>query len=366
MKPRSRTLLWMVGLPLAAFSQNIPRVEPIPRDALELATGRIQVADAAADRDVDLKLLTRARNSYALRNSRQPWDLTVHFTVDSLGQTNYDGEWEMEDVFAPGQGLHWTAKSAGGYTITGIIGANANYVEASTSAVPLRLQEARAMLYDPLPSVAYAKNGSIRTVTADFRGSTVVCVLLARSRNATNPAGERGWDESEDCIDPDSGLLQMHSEVPGRYVVYDYANSARLGSHVLPGTVTITEGGRVVSRISVTSLRADPAVDPGLFVPTNVMMASGPGVAMTAATKIARIQGAGPLAPGMTMRPVCVLGIVTPAGRLEEAHSLQPSDPNSEAAVQDAESIDFSPSIRPGSPPQQHFAFVIEKFLSMQ
>ena len=68
----------------------------------------------------------------------------------------------------------------------------------------------------------------------------------------------------------------------------------------------------------------------------------------------------------MTLRPVCVFGLVTPAGHLVEAHSLQPSDPNSEAAVKDAEAIDFSPTMRAGAPPQQHFVFVIEKFVSAQ
>jgi hypothetical protein len=69
----------------------------------------------------------------------------------------------------------------------------------------------------------------------------------------------------------------------------------------------------------------------------------------------------------MTVRPVCVFGIVTPSGQLVEAHSLQPSDPNSQAAVDDAKLIDFSPSTAvgslPGAPPRQHFVFVIEKFI---
>jgi len=54
----------------------------------------------------------------------------------------------MEDRFVPGQGLHWTAKSAAGYSITGIFAPKATYSEATSleatgAAVPLRLQEAR-------------------------------------------------------------------------------------------------------------------------------------------------------------------------------------------------------------------------------
>ena len=351
--------LFMSGLTLEVLGQNGPRVTSIPRDPLEVAAGQIQIADTTAKRDTAVQLLARARTSYALRNLRYSWDLKVHFTVDSLGQTNYDGDWQMEDIFSPGQGLHWTAKSAAGYTITGILRTNETWAEAAASVIPLRLQEARAMLYNPLPSVAYANSGSIRTLAAAFRGSPVTCVLLSRARNVSGSPAQRGWDESEDCIDPQSGLLQMHSEVPGRYAVYDYASPARLGSHILPRTVTVTEGGRVVSTISVEDLQAIPSVDPGLFVPTDGMK---PAVAMTAETRISRIQAQTPMTPDMTLRPVYVFGLATPAGHLVEAHSLQPSDPDSEAAVKDAEAIDFSPSMRAGAPPQQHFVFVIENF----
>ena len=61
--------------------------------------------------------------------------------------------------------------------------------------------------------------------TATFHGATLTCVLLSRSRNSANPALGRGWEETEECIDPQSGLLQVHSEVPGRYAVYDYSDA---------------------------------------------------------------------------------------------------------------------------------------------
>ncbi len=364
------TLSLIVGgtLPLMAFGQNVPKTAPVPRDPLELVTGPIQVAGTTASRGAVLQLLGHARNSYALRSAGQAYDLKVGFTVDPLGATNYDGSWEMEDRFVPGQGLHWTAKSAAGYTITEISANKALYGEGTASAVPLRLQEARGVLFDPVPSPSYANRGSIRTSTATFHGATLTCVLLSPSRTA-NPAAGRGWDESEECIDTQSGLLQMHSEVPGRYAAYDYSNAPQFGGHVLPRTVTVTEGGRVVSKISVESLQGTPPSDPALFVPTVGMKAGGRATAMTAATKISRIHGPGiqgqaSLTSAMTMRPVCVFGMVTPTGQLVEAHSLQPSDPNSQAAVEDAKAIDFSPLIPAGAPPQQHFVFVIEKFVA--
>jgi hypothetical protein len=85
---------------------------------------------------------------------------------------------------------------------------------------------------------------------------------------------------------------------------------------------------------------------------------------MTAMTKVSRIHRKGSSTQAMTVRVVCVFGMVTPSGQLVEAHSLQPSDPNSQAAVEDARGINFAPS-KPGkAPPRQHFVFVIEKFVS--
>jgi hypothetical protein len=362
-----RGMLWLTALSALGQNapQNAPRIAPVPRDPLELATGQVEVASTPASRQAALQLLTRARSSYALRSAGQAYDLKVGFTVDSQGETNYDGAWEMEDLFAPKQGLRWTATAASGYTITRISSAAGMYGEGTASAVPLRVHEARGLLTDPIQSPAFANRGSIRTSTATFRGATVTCVLLSGSRNASNPAAGRGWEEAEECIDPQSGLLQVHSEVPGRYAVYDYSNAPQLGAHMLPRNVTVTEGGRMVSKITVESLQGISAFDASLLVPSEGMKATGPATKMTSATKISRIQGQGPLNASMMVRPVWVFGIVTPTGQLVEAHSLQPSDPNSQAAVEDAKKIDFSPSIPAGgAAPQQRFVFVIEKFVS--
>ena len=363
-----RSIAWGC-LPLMAFgqsaAQNAPRIAPVPRDPLELATGEIQAADTPASRQAALQLLGRARANFALRSTRQAYDLKVSFTVDSHDETTYDGAWRMEDLFGPRQGHRWTATAASGYTTTAIAAAGDVYADGTSNTVPLRLLEVRGALFDPLQSPDYAARGSIRTSSATFRGATVTCLLLSRSRNPSALSG-RDWEETEECIDPQSGLLQVHSQAPGIYAVYDYSNAPRFGGHTLPRSVTISEAGRVVSKVSVDSLQEMSAPDPSLFVPTDAMKAKGPAVAMTSATKITRIQGSASLTPGATIRPVCVFGMVTPSGHLVEAHALQPSDPNSQAAVEDAKKIDFSPQTPAGSAPRQHFVFVIEKFVSQQ
>ncbi len=47
-----------------------------------------------------------------------------------------------------------------------------------------------------------------------------------------------------------------------------------------------------------------------------------------------------------------------------EAHSLQPSDPNSTAALEAAKRMTFSHPPASGGRPQQHFVFLIEKFVA--
>jgi hypothetical protein len=294
------------------------------------------------------------------------YDLKATFTVNSGGQTNYDGTWELENRYAPKMGTRLTATAAAGYSTSMIYSHGRTYAEGTASAMPLRLHEARGLLLDPLPSQEYANRGSIRTAAATFHGAAVTCLLLARVKNPANPAVGRGWEESEDCIDPQSGLLQMHSEAPGRYAVYDYTNTVQFNGKVLPRSVTVTEAGRTVSQISVVSLNPSPASEPNLFTPNASMKAGIPGVAIAGTMKISRLHGQEPYTSAMTVDTVCVFGVLTAGGQLVEAHSLQPSDPNSDAAVADARSIDFAPSIPAGTPPQQHLVFVIEKFVSGQ
>lgn len=355
--------LWVAAgvLGSAALGQNLPAIAPIPGDPLEMVTGQI---NAHPNRAKALSLLSRARDSLALQNADHAYDLKVSFTVDSGGQTEYDGDWEMEQVFDPKEGLRWTANASDSYTITRISVNGMHYGEDTASYVPLRLQEARAALFDPIASSGNAAHGSIRTSHSVFNGAPVTCLLLSNSRQARGAAAGRRWDETEECIDPQSGLLQVHSQVPGRYYAYDYSNAQSFDGHMLPAKVTVTEAGKTVSEIRVDSLTELPSADPSLFVPTDEMKARGRAIAMAGAQKISRDFARAPFPLGATQHVVCVFGVVTPSGELAEAHSLQPSDPNSQAAVQAAKQMRFAEGAPTGPNPQQHFVFIIERFVS--
>ena len=366
---RKRSMIWLVvasGFPLVVFGEGGTRVAPVPADNLELVTGPVHAATTPDDRSAALQLLSRAHDNFNLRSAHTAYDLKVAFTANSLGQTNYDGDWVMEDVYVPGKGTRWSAKSAAGYETARINSHGKNYAEGTASAIPLRLHEARGLLLNPLPTPEYADRGSIRTASATFRGAAVTCLLLSQNRRPANPATGRGWEESEECIDANTGLLQTHSEAPGRYVVYEYAKGPQLDGRTVPQTVTVTEAGKVVSTITVESLKAVAAPDASQFVASDAMKTVGDAVTMGGAAKLSRTHGQLVAGSGGTVTAVCVLGVLTPAGQLVEAHSLQPSDPNSEAAVSDAKSINYSAITSAGAAPQQHLVVVVERFVNAQ
>src|SRR5579862_444433 len=116
----SRNILYIAaaGLSLTPLANSAQRIAPVPSDPLEMVTGQSQVLNDPASRAAALDLLAQARRSYALRSSGQAYDLKVKFTVTSGGETQYDGAWEMEDVFDPAQGLRWTARAEAGFTTT--------------------------------------------------------------------------------------------------------------------------------------------------------------------------------------------------------------------------------------------------------
>ncbi len=354
----------IAAMAFAAFAQPSVRIAPIAGDPLEMVTGQATPVDTFANRDAVVQLLTRARENYNLRAAGQGYDLKVSFIVNSGGQTEYDGAWHMEDQFDPKQGLRWTAKADAGFSAT-VISTQGNYYgEATASVLPLRLQEARAALLGSIPTGNFSR-ATLRTSTATYNGAALTCVLISGpQKNA--PASGRAWDETEECIDPQSGLLRIHSQVPGRYFAYDYTNAPQLAGHILPSKVIVTEGGKTVSEIHVDGLTEVSSADPNLFVPSDEMKARGPAIAMGEAQKISRFPVPGRVPPGATIHPVCVFGLATPSGQLVEAHSLQPSDPNSQAAVEDAKHLDFFYPKIEGERPRQHFVFVIEKFVSSQ
>ncbi len=185
------------SLSAAAVGQNAASSQNMPGDPLEIVTGPVVAVSTPAAREAVMQLLVRARNSYTLRSAGRGYDIKVTFTVNYPGQTDYDGVWEMEDLFDSQLGLRWTANAAAGFNATRISAHGTSYGEGTASAIPLRLQEARAALFDPIPSEANIARESIRTSAAVLNGAKLTCILLsAPAKTLTATAGRR-WEESE-------------------------------------------------------------------------------------------------------------------------------------------------------------------------
>lgn len=351
-------------LPSAAFCQNEPRAVPVPSDPLELATGPIQELDTPEGRAAALKLVEHARDNYRLPRAGRAYKLKVSFTADSAGQTHYDGPWEMEDTFAPELGHRWTATAAAGYSTTRIDSGSLHYAEGTEDVMPLVLHEARGALLGSMPDPERVDRQRIRTSSASYNGVSLTCVLISGPGKDPVPAEGRHWEETEECIDTQSGLLQVHSLVPGRYALYDYTNGLSFHGHNLPRRVTITEDGKPVIELRVDSLEDISAPNAALFVPTEQMRAMGPATVLAGAIKTPGSHRLGTVPPGSMVQILVIFGLLTPSGQLLEAHSLQPSDPRSEAAVKSAMAHHFSPWTPPGGTPLQREVFVFERFVS--
>src|SRR5580704_17814742 len=106
---KGRLLFAALGLPLATLCQS-PIAVPIPPDPFELVTGPIKIVDAPEDKQAAVRLLARARSNESMKTAGPGYRLKVSFTVSSGGQTEYDGDWEMEETYLAHAGTHWTAK----------------------------------------------------------------------------------------------------------------------------------------------------------------------------------------------------------------------------------------------------------------
>jgi hypothetical protein len=254
-------LLSLLLLTPAAFSQ----MAVVPPDSSELVTGPAHVLVTPEERAAAGDLLNRARQNYfSLHEFRTPYVLKVSF--NSSGQSQYEGAGTMEEVRLSARRWRWTAQignaSAGRLIYDGRV-----YSTSATDTVPLRVYMVRTALFAPGP--AFATGQMMRSATVSYKGNEITCLLLSGSV-PTDPA-PRFWVETEYCIDPNSGLLQVWSEAPGIYVTYDYSDPLTFHGRTLARQVAFVEDGKTVLEVHVDSLQEPGEVEPNSLVPTQEM-----------------------------------------------------------------------------------------------
>jgi hypothetical protein len=346
MLPSFRNLTFLLASSGMALAQvrgpldfnAIPR-PPVPADLQELVTGAAQTVQNAQQRIAALELLDKA---HALSNVRaQPYDLKTSFTAS--GGLASDGSWTLEDV-APGHGYRWTANGPN-YSAVNLYpesSTNGLYGNQPSGILPLRLLQVRSAIFFVYPMPG--PQASVRTATGSLNGAAQNCVLIVIGAGSRSFTGGRNWEESEYCVDAQTGLLSQYSPAPGLFVRYDYSSGIRFHNKFIPTAFTISENGQPVAEartISVTD--PPPATDP-MFNSAG-LTALGSGRTMNPGMNLPLVMPA----PGMrlsgsnsnlAMQVVTMHANVAGDGHLSEAEILASTDSSlNQAAVKQAESV---------------------------
>src|ERR1017187_9142907 len=311
-------------LPTIFIQAVFAQTNPTPPDPHEMVTHEPRTLTKPADRSAALDLLDRARQNFNLHDISTPYALKVSFETN--GAAEMEGEWTMDEISDGGAHWRWmtataTAQSQDSVVIR--IGANGRVYGTNPSApVPLRVQLVRSALHWPIMRNAGAS--AIRAADVERDGQAISCLLLSASI-PPNPA-PRSWVEREYCIDRATGLLQMWSEAPGIYAVYDYSGVAPFHGPTLPSQIVIFEDGRPAVQVRVESF--DESFT--LASPSRFPMRVDPSDAPTSPF----------------FQPVIVHAILDAQdGSVLDAEALQNSDKDlSRAAIEMVRSTSFPPS----------------------
>jgi hypothetical protein len=260
-----------------------------------------------------------------------------------------EGEWTMDEISDGGAHWRWMTMTTTTMTATAQdsvvirIGANGRVYGTNPSApVPLRVQLVRSALHWPIMRNAGAS--AIRAADVERDGQAISCLLLSASI-PPNPA-PRSWVEREYCIDRATGLLQMWSEAPGIYAVYDYSGAAPFHGHTLPWQIVIFEDGRPAVQVRVESFEDAPNLDPNLFKLAPEMADAGESFTLASPSRFPMRVDPSDAPTSPFFQPVIVHAILDAQdGSVLDAEALQNSDKDlSRAAIEMVRSTSFPPS----------------------
>jgi hypothetical protein len=317
----------------------LAQTNPPPPDPHEMVTRDPRTLTKPADRSAALDLLDHARRNSDLNGISAPYALKVSFETNGAAQN--EGQGTMEEFSDGGSHWRWTVQLGDSHLIR-VGDENHVYGTNASEPVPLRVQLVRSALLRPIGRNQGA--AAIRAAEVERDGKSMSCLLLSRAI-PPNPA-PRSWFETEHCIDPGTGLLQMWSAAPGIYAVYDYSGAAEFHGHTLPRQISIFEDGRLAVQVRVESLEDAPSIDPNLFKPTPEMVDAGGSFSLAAPNRFPmRVDPSN--APTSTFfQPVIVHAILDAQdGSVLDAEALQNSDQDlSRSAIDLVRSTSFEPS----------------------
>jgi hypothetical protein len=111
-----------------------------------------------------------------------------------------------------------------------------------------------------------------RSAPVEWNGRPATCLLVSDRKDAPATAARR-WDESEYCIDDQSGLIQILSFAPGSYTIYGYSKGQVFHGQPMPDRIVTYIAGAVAIDASLRIDEPDSS-GPGPS-PTPEMLANG-------------------------------------------------------------------------------------------
>lgn len=271
MHPTAR-LVGIIAASLLFIPSVFAQTNPPARDPNEFVTHDPRMLTRANDRADAAAILQAARQRNDLRDVTTPYSLKLSF--ETSGATLLEGKGTYEEL-SEGTSRRWTAR-LGDYEITRIANGTHVYSTNPTEPIPLRIQTVRAAVVSPIPS--NTESPTMREATVKRDGKTMECVLSSGSIGMYAPP--RAWTETEYCVDTATNLLQMWSEAPGVFAIYDYGGSKDFHGHMLPTNISIYQEGLLTVKLHVESLEDLQELDPNLVTPTQEMLDAGEAVVL--------------------------------------------------------------------------------------
>ena len=310
----------------SAFGQSLA-VASVPASPYELVTGPAKLLGESDQRASVLGLIERARQNSDLHAAGgHPYLLKVSF--EASGDVAYTGAGQFEELwYAPGE---WRWKAHLGSYTQDRINLRGRVFDQYVSPMPLRLQMVKGAIFWP---ILMRSGAALRISAGTWQGKSVLCVLGSRMLGNGSDIPGRRWQETEFCMDTNSGLLQTYSIAPGIYAVYDYQDTIRFHASILPRTISIYEANKPVLQIHLDSLSDAPAFDQKEFTPTPQMKAQPTSPMIAGTVRFPMAGGISPVETHGQIQPVIVHASVTGDGNAEEVEALQNSDPTLSAAA---------------------------------
>lgn len=340
---------------VAGFCQKPLPVAPVPTDSLELVTGATQVPATPQERAPVLELLERARQNGDLHAPGSA-AFTLKASFNASGNVHYTGSGEMEETWLSPFNFRWSAR-LGNFELTRIASGNRIFDDKPVNFIPIRLHMLRDAIFWPINfNQAHAL---IRTATAQWKGAEVTCILTSGGMSDATPTPGRRWVEREFCVDNKTGLLQVLSDAPGIYVLFDYSNPLQFHGRTLASKISIVEGGKTVLDAQIRGIADADQNDTNLLTPTREMRSnSGPILSGTMRFP----QNVSVAAGASIIQPVIVHAILDKNGRVLDAELVESSDAQlSQTALALVKQSSYGQAER-GRP--QREAFINVKFVS--